>query len=137
VENMKKLFVFWVIIFVLLTGCRSTGQSQQLITDNGKPGQIQVTLFIDQNNNGSKDAGEGGASDRVLISQDTTCPPTHQESITYLYPDAEGILLIDNLKPGTYCVSYSGDNAVTTRISNLINVSSEQVSQVKFGVIGP
>jgi uncharacterized protein (DUF2141 family) len=127
---MQKFF-FMGILSLLIAAC---GSAQPIITDNGKPGQIKVFVFQDENNNGKMDAGEKGLPDRVLLSQGDTCPPQTKD-FTQAATDVNGEALFNNLKPGVYCVGYYGDNAITTQIAVKINLSSEQQADVFYGII--
>ena len=128
---MKKLILL-TILAVFLTGC---GSAQPTITDNGKPGQIKVTVFQDDNNNGQMDANEKAtAAEMVLLSTGDTCPP-QTINFTQKMTDEKGEVLFNNLKPGTYCTGYMGMSSTTTKIAVKVNVSSEETATVYYGII--
>ena len=102
--------------------------------DNGKPGQIVVTVFYDENANGIKDQGEKGLIDQVSISQDSTCPPSNLQNITRSDTASNGETVFNELKPGRYCISYMGGRASTTKLNSEVFLSSEQKAQVFFGL---
>ncbi len=125
---MKRLLVF-VLMLVLLTAC---GESEPPFTDNGNPGQIQVTVFYDDNANGQMDPGEEGAISRVAIAQEVSCPPTNDPALQET--DAKGSYTFQGLQPGKYCVLFESNGlSVTTKMTQEIFVSSDQVTIVHFG----
>jgi hypothetical protein len=80
------------------------------------------------------DAGEKGLSELVLLSQGDTCPP-QTKNFTEAVTNENGELLFPDLKPGTYCVGYLGNIAMTTKIAVTVNLSSEQQAEVIYGLI--
>jgi uncharacterized protein (DUF2141 family) len=107
---------------------------QPTYTDNGNPGQIKVTVFYDDNRNGTMDRGETGAPVEVGISQDISCPPSNQYKNTYSGTDADGVALFENLEPGKYCVGLNGNYSNTTRMNLEVYVSSDLRAVVSFGI---
>ncbi|BAN03690.1 SdrD B-like domain-containing protein [Ilumatobacter coccineus] len=69
-----------------------------------EPGSIGRTIFIDMNNNGVQDAGEGGASGVTvtLLDEDGNVVATTET-------DEDGNFLFDDLPPGTYTVVLDPD----------------------------
>ena len=125
---MKRLLVF-VLFLVLLTAC---GESESPFTDNGNPGQIQVTVFYDDNKNGAMDNGEVGAQQRVAISDEPSCvssPPN------FIPTDSNGVVVFGDLKPGQYCVAIDNGYGMTTKMNLQVYVSSDLVTTVYFGVV--
>jgi uncharacterized protein (DUF2141 family) len=133
---MKHILAVLLIASVL-AGCGSASPSQPAFTDNGQPGQIKVIVFYDQNGNRTLDQGEPGLSDRVSISQDVSCPASRENLLTKLDTDPSGTALFTNLKPGHYCVAYMGSKGSTTKLTIEVDVSSEQVVPVYFGLNEP
>jgi hypothetical protein len=131
IDKMKRISVF-VLACLFLVGC---GSSQPEIKDNGHPGQIKAIVFFDANHNGILDAGEPGIKDGVSISQDISCPASNSQKITKAETDANGETTFKDLKPGRYCVAYIGSVAITTRLTNEVYLSSDQVAQVSFGLL--
>ena len=64
--------------------------SQSEIIDNGFPGQIKVSVYLDANGSGNKDQGEPGLVDRVSISQDISCPGSDVENLRIAEKDSNG-----------------------------------------------
>jgi uncharacterized protein (DUF2141 family) len=125
---MNRLLVF-VLTLVLITAC---GQSEPPFIDNGKPGQIKVTVFYDDNSNGIMDTGESGAPQRIQITQEASCisnPPN------FVPTDPNGIILFSELEPGQYCVAIANGYGMTTKMNYQVYVSSDMVTMVYFGVI--
>jgi uncharacterized protein (DUF2141 family) len=118
------------IFSLLLAGCAS----QPKIADNGKPGQIKVVTFFDENRNGKRDQGEVGISDRVSISQDISCPSSSIQKLIPAETDSNGETVFKDLKPGQYCVAYFGNRGATTRLANLVSLSSDQEIQALIGL---
>ena len=127
---MKRL-LFFVLLLTFLNGCAS----QPLNTDTGKPGQIKVVVFYDDNKNGVMDAGESGAQSRVAISQELSCPPAGDPN--WVDTDPSGIHVFQDLKPGKYCVFPLGAVSYTTKMTQEAYVSSDQVATVAFGMERP
>jgi uncharacterized protein (DUF2141 family) len=126
--GMKKIFA--VMVFVLLiTACTPKPE----IIDNGNPGQIKVSVFLDENRNGVKDPGEPGVVDQVGLSHDKSCPAIDKETI--VETNTSGETIFDDLPPGIYCVAFLGDKGVTTKLNADVYLSSEQVAQVAFGLV--
>ena len=127
-----KLRIGWLLFVLLLAGCNSPSSQ---VVDNGKPGNIEILVFEDGNGNEIQDAGEVGISEEVSITQQISCPGTDTAQLTRLMTDAQGRGLFTDLKPGVYCVAYMGGESTTTRITIKVPVSSEQTTQVTFGVM--
>lgn len=121
-----------LLLALLLAGCSSASSS---VVDTGLPGNIEVLVFADSNGNKIFDAGEAGISEEVSITQQISCPGTDTTQLTRLTTDAQGRGLFADLKPGVYCVAYMGGESTTTRITIKVPVSSEQTTQVTFGVM--
>jgi uncharacterized protein (DUF2141 family) len=126
-----KITILVTVLMVLLAACAS---AKPTITDNGSPGQIKFLVFQDTNGNGTKDSDEAGFSERVILSQNDTCPPQRKDFRVEV-TDANGEYLFTDLAPGTYCAAYYGGQALTTQIAVKVPLSSEQVAQVQFGVL--
>lgn len=127
---MKRITFLRMILFLVLAGCGT----QPTYTDNGNPGQIEVTVFYDDNKNGKLDSGESGAPVEAGISQDISCPPSSQDKNIYSNADANGIALFENLKPGKYCVGLNGNYSNTTKMTLEVYVSSDRRTMVSFGI---
>ncbi len=126
---MKRILVLGSML-VLLTAC---GKSEPPFTDNGKPGQIKVIVFIDANSNGSLEAGESGTASRVAIAQEVSCPPIGDPN--FVDTDSNGTHMYQELQPGKYCVFFESNGlAVTTKMTREVYVSSEQTTTVYFGL---
>jgi hypothetical protein len=130
--KINTVFVM-LLMGLVIAGCGSTGQTQTKITDNGKPGQIKAIVFYDANRNGTQDQGEPGLTDNVSISQDVSCPPSNLKNISRADSDTTGVAVFSGLKPGRYCVAYMGTRGLTTKLTDLVDLSSEQEIQVVFG----
>ena len=125
---MKRLLILGLML-VLLTAC---GESEPPFTDNGKPGQIKVIVFIDANSNGIMEAGESGTASRVAIAQEVSCPPISDPDL--VDTDSNGTHTYQELQPGKYCVFFESNGlAVTTKMTREVYVSSEQTTTVYFG----
>ena len=127
------LFIILVLglILILLTAC---GKSEPPYIDNGNPGQIKTIVFYDDNSNGKMDADESGAQSQVAISQEVSCPPVSDPN--WMDTDPNGNLLLDDLKPGKYCVFFfSNGIAVTTKLTQEVYVSSDAITEVAFGIV--
>ncbi len=128
---MKRLLLLCIILSYMLAGCGT----QSTYTDNGKPGQIKVFVFYDDNKNGEMDNGEAGAPVEAWIAQDISCPPASRDKETYSSADASGIALFENLKPGKYCVGLNGNYNNTTKMNQEVFVSSDLRTIVPFGIV--
>ena len=126
---MKKIIA--LLFFALLIAACS---AKPEIIDNGNPGQIKVFVFQDENRNGVKDQGEPGVVDKVGISQDISCPASSMDKVTTAETNTDGETTYVDLQPGIYCVAYLGSKGVTTKLTVEVNLSSEQVAQVAFGL---
>ena len=126
-----KRFSFLVLLLTLLYGCAS----QPLYVDNGKPGQIKVVVFYDDNENGVMDTNESGFQNKVSISQEVSCPPSSKPN--WVDTDVTGVYTSNDLKPGKYCIIDSGNLSATTKLTQEVYVSSGQVTAVAFGVLRP
>lgn len=126
---MKKVAAF-VFLLVFVAGCNP----KPGIVDNGNPGLIMVVTFLDENHNGIYEKNEPAVSDMVGISQDISCPAGNMDTITKVETNRDGEAVFDNLKPGTYCVMYLGPKATTTKLTSEIDISSDQLFRVEFGL---
>ncbi len=102
-------------------------------TDTGKPGQIKVIAFYDDNKNGVMDEGESGSPTKVAISQEVSCPPSGNPS--WIDTDTAGKYTFQDLEPGSYCVISLGAQSYTTRAAQEVYVSSDLVTTVVFGLL--
>ena len=127
--DVKKIIAFMVLA-LLISACSAEPE----IFDNGNPGQIKVSVFLDENRNGVKDQGEPGVVDQVGISQDISCPAGSLDKVTIAETNTEGETLYDELQPGIYCVAYLGGKSVTTKLTVEVSLSSDQIAQVAFGL---
>jgi len=125
---MKRLLVLGLTL-VLLGAC----DSQPPFVDNGNPGQIKAVGFYDDNKNIVMDSGEIGAPLRVAISQEVSCPPSGTPN--FVETDVNGVSLFTDLKPGKYCVFVDNNPGMTTKITQEVYVSSDQVTTVMFGMV--
>ena len=127
---MKRLLVF-VLALILLTAC---GESEPPYVDNGNPGQVKAVIFYDDNRDGKKDADEAGvqAQEIVRITQELSCVPAGLPS--FENTDANGVYEFTSLKPGKYCVVLNNGFNLTTKQTQEVYVSSEQVTTVYFGI---
>jgi hypothetical protein len=129
--TMKKtLLTGFIMLF--LVACSAAPE----IVDNGKPGQIKVILFQDDNRNQVKDKEEVGVVDLVGISQEVSCPPSNTKMIIETETDPNGESLYSDLTPGIYCVMYTGRSGTTTKLTVEVHLSSEQEIVVPFGLTG-
>ncbi|HEY6072529.1 MAG TPA: SdrD B-like domain-containing protein [Anaerolineales bacterium] len=127
---MKRLLVT-ALAFALMAGCNS----QPPYVDNGNPGQIKAVFFYDDNRNGTQDSGESGAQVEAGISHDVSCPATSTDKTTIVMAGADGAALFKDLKPGRYCVVPWGNFSMTTKLTQVVYVSSDAITTVKFGII--
>ena len=127
---MRRLLVF-ALFLMLLTAC---GESKPPFTDNGNPGQIKAVFFYDDNKNGKMDAGEAGVQAQAIvgIAQEISCPPTSTPS--FVDTDASGVREFKDLKAGKYCLYLNNGFPPTTKLTQEVYVSSEQVTTVYFGI---
>jgi uncharacterized protein (DUF2141 family) len=126
---MKILLVF-ALSLVLLAGC----QSQPAFTDTGEPGQIKALVFYDDNGNGRLDNGETGAQIELNISQEISCPPTRLDNGATISTDVDGFAIFRDLNPGKYCVAPIGNFVMTTKMTQEVYVSSEEITNIVFGI---
>jgi uncharacterized protein (DUF2141 family) len=126
---MKTLLVV-VLSLVLLAGC----QSQPAYTDTGEPGQIKAVVFYDDNGNGRLDNSEPGAQIELHISQEISCPPTRLENGATISTDVDGFAIFRDLNPGKYCVAPIGNFVMTTKMTQEVYVSSEEITNIVFGI---
>ena len=128
---MKQLMVF-VLTVVLLTAC---GGGQSVFTDNGNPGHIKAVFFYDDNRNGQMDDGESGLQAQQIagMAQETSCPPT--STPVYHDSDSNGIIEFNDLRPGKYCLYLNNGFLPTTKLTQEVYVSSDQVTTVYFGIV--
>lgn len=127
---MKRFLVF-VFMLVLLTAC---GESAPPYVDNGNPGQIKAVFFYDDNGNGQMDDGEEGVQAQQIagMSQEISCPPT--STPVFEDSDSSGAIEFNDLKPGKYCLYLNNGFLPTTKQTQEVYVSSDQVTTVYFGV---
>lgn len=126
----RKWVLAAVVIALLIGGCRAEPE----IVDNGSPGQIQVTVYLDANRNGYFDEGEQGLAEKVGIGQDISCPVDNSDQVTVASTGEDGKVVFRDLEPGEYCVGYMGSRGLITRGAQLTYVSSDQVAMVSFGL---
>jgi uncharacterized protein (DUF2141 family) len=119
-----------ILFLLLLAGCSSAPE----IVDNGNPGQIKVVGYLDENRNCTMDAGEPGLTDEVGLSLDVSCPAGSMDRVIVAETDSSGETVFTNQKPGRYCVANMGDKGLTTKLTNEVNLSSDQVLLVAFGL---
>lgn len=127
---MRRLSLL-ALLLALVTGCAS----QPPYIDNGHTGQIKAVIFYDDNKNGIMDGKEAGVQGKVAITQEVSCPPTGKPD--WVDTDASGVYLSAQLKPGKYCIFPFGNWSMTTRATQEVYVSSDQVTTVAFGVLAP
>jgi uncharacterized protein (DUF2141 family) len=125
-----KILLFFTLSLVLLAGC----QNQPAFTDTGEPGQIKAVVFYDDNGNGSMDNGETGAQIELNISQEISCPPSRLDNAATLSTNLNGVAIFMDLNPGKYCVAPLGNYVMTTKMTQEVYVSSEEISTVMFGI---
>jgi len=128
---MKTLLMVFLAAF-LLVGCAS--QAPQAI-DNGKPGKIEVFIYLDGNANGIFDTDEAGSMDEVSMPEMILCSASAQHEPVRVQTDEKGTALFSDLKPGRYCVSYLGRETTTTKLQADVLVNSEQTARVEFGIM--
>jgi hypothetical protein len=128
---MKTVLLLLVLCF-FASGC---AKATPAVTDNGNAGQIKITVFYDKNGNNIQDAGESGHPDRVLVGQDVSCPPTDPAKFQFYQADDQGVVVVKDLKPGKYCVGYSGEKAMSSKMTLDVLLSSDQDAQVSFGTL--
>ncbi len=125
---MKRLLVFAFVV-VLLAAC---AKSAPPYTDNGNPGQIKVSVFVDDNQNGVLDGSETGLPVKTAIMQEISCPGTSQP--TWQDSDANGTYTFKDLKPGKYCVLIMTDRNVTSKMTQEVFVSSDNTTAATWTV---
>lgn len=128
---MKRLLTLGLLL-ILLTAC---GESAPAYTDNGNPGQVKAIVFYDNNKNGTMDSSETGAQVEMGISQDISCPASSKDKITIFNADANCVALMNDLKPGKYCVGLTGNYSMTTKSTQEVYVSSDLITTVMFGIV--
>ena len=126
---MKQKLMFGLLL-LLLAGCTS----QPSIVDNGHPGQINVIVFYDDNKNGVMDNGESGAPQQVAITQEVTCTPANPN---FIKTDTSGVIVFKSLQPGRYCIFIDNGYGMTTKMSQDVYLSSDQIAVTMFGVVRP
>jgi uncharacterized protein (DUF2141 family) len=125
-----KILLFLIVSLYMLAAC----QSQPSFTDTGGPGQIKAIVFYDDNGNGQMDNSESGAQIELNISQEISCPPSRLDNAATLSTDVNGVVIFMDLKPGKYCVSPIGNYVMTTKMTQEVDVSSQEITTVMFGV---
>ena len=128
---MRTLLVVFLAAF-LLAGCAS--QTPQAV-DNGKPGKIEVFIYLDSNANGNFDAGEAGKMDYVARPEMHPCSKLGDQKPERVKTDEKGVVVFSDLKPGQYCVFYYGGETSTTQLQADVLVNSEQTARVNFGIM--
>jgi uncharacterized protein (DUF2141 family) len=129
-----RSFIPLLLVAALVAGCSSSSPTKSQLIDNGNPGQIRVTMFFDENQNGKMDTGETGLVDGVSISQDISCPPSDLQNLNQANTNANGEVVFKDLKPGAYCVAYMGSRGLDTKMTIMVTVSSDQVVDVLYGL---
>ena len=129
-----KIVLLLLVLCFFAAGCT---KATPAVTDNGNPGQIKITVFYDANGNNLQDTGETGHQDRVLVGQDVSCPPTDPAKFLFYPTDDQGIVVVKDLKPGKYCVGYSGEKTMSSKMTLEVLVNSDQETQVSFGTLEP
>ena len=127
---MKSKILLLVLFYFLLAGCKT----KPTYTDNGNPGALKVTVFYDDNKNGTMDSSETGVPVEAGISQDISCPPSSSDKNTFSRTDVDSTALFENLKPGKYCVGLNGNYSNTTKATLEVYVSSDLRTIVSFGI---
>lgn len=128
---MKRLIIVMAMLLVMV----SCGSQEPEIFDNGKPGQITVRVFNDQNKNHVWDEGEPGVVDQVSVVQGSHCPTGKpREELLILTTNVDGLAVFSNLAAGRYCISYMGTKVSTTAVSGWAYLDSEEESEVHFGL---
>jgi uncharacterized protein (DUF2141 family) len=125
---MKRLLFFGIFV-VLLAAC---AKSTPAYTDDGNPGQIQVSVFVDNNQNGVMDGNEKGLKVKTAIMQEISCPGTSQPA--WQDADANGVYTFKDLKPGKYCVMIYTDRSVTSKMTQELYVSSSATTTATWTV---
>lgn len=125
---MKNLLIYGLAL-VFLVAC----DSEPTFVDNGNPGQIRAIVFYDDNKNGALDSNETGAPLGVAISQEVSCPPSSAPS--FVQTDANGESFFTDLKPGKYCVFVDNNSGMTTKLTQEVYVSSDEVTTIVFGLV--
>jgi hypothetical protein len=129
---MKKL-VIGLGLLLFLAACSAP---EPEIFDNGKPGQITVRIYNDQNKNHVWDEGEPGVVDQVSVGQGSYCPTGKpREERLIQTTGGDGLAVFSNLAAGRYCISYMGTKVSTTAVSGWAYLDSEEESEVHFGVL--
>ena len=128
---MKTILAVFLAVF-LLAGC--SGQTPQAV-DNGKPGKIEVFIYLDSNANGVFDAGEAGKMDYVARPEMHPCSKLGDQKPERVQTDEKGVAVFSDLKPGQYCVFYYGGETSTTKMQADVLVNSEQTARVEIGLM--
>ena len=81
------------------------------------------------------DEGEALLVDEEIgISQDISCPAGNMDKVTIGRTDSSGEVSFSGLPAGKYCIAYMGGKSMTTKLTVQVYLSSEQVTQVFFGI---
>lgn len=128
---MKHLLPF-ILLLALLAAC----SREPTVIDNGNLGHIKATVFYDDNRNSTMDSGEIGAQIEVAISV-ISCVPYSLDTMTIFDTNANGVVLIKDLKPGKYCIGPFGNYNMTTKMIQEVYVSSDMITIVVFGIVRP
>lgn len=104
-KNHMKTILAVILAVVLLAGC--SREAPQAV-DNGKPGRIEVFIYMDSNANGVFDAGEAGQMDYVAKPEMIPCSAIASHEPVRVQTDEKGLAVFSDLKPGQYCVFYYG-----------------------------
>ncbi len=120
---------------LLLAGC-GRSQPQAAPTQSGPlmNGQIRGIIYIDTNGNKTPDSGEAGVQSQVGYIE-RSCKTGYTKEYTRIDTNPDGTFLIKDLKPDTYCVYYSGDNALTSKGSLDVDLPSGGDVTVNFAVL--
>lgn len=128
---MKRLPLLFVCL-VLLVGCKNDAPE---VSDEGNPGAIRVIVFEDENHDQGRDPDEQGIATQVSIVQNDACPAEGAGGERFeVETSLEGEVLLENLTPGNYCVSYQGKFPPTTKTHSLVNLHSNEEVIIFFGV---
>jgi len=131
-KNHMKTILAVILAVVLLAGC--SREAPQAV-DNGKPGRIEVFIYMDSNANGVFDAGEAGQMDYVAKPEMIPCSTIASHEPVRVQTDEKGLAVFSDLKPGQYCVFYYGKETTTTKMQADVLVNSEQTARVEIGLM--
>ena len=92
------------------------------------PGQIHGIVFVDKNQNGVLDKGEVGIQNRVGIIKGTCAAQKKNEIDT----NPDGTFLFQDLTPGSYCVSITGNPTMFSKLEVDVNLTGGGDAFVSF-----